>query len=77
MLVFLTMTLFLLVATGTAWMALHAGGWRTRAVRLFERSAPAAVRMRLRLPWPGGTWSAGSARRCRPRPTPFRCSSAA
>jgi tight adherence protein C len=37
------MTLFLLVATGTSWIALHTGGWRTRAVRLFERSAPAAV----------------------------------
>ncbi len=53
MLELLTVTLFLLVAAGTAWAGLHGGGWRARGVHLFEH-APA--RAAVELPSPVLIW---------------------
>ena len=53
MLELLTAALFLLVAAGTAWAWLRAGGWRAQGVHRLEREpAPAGVR----LPSPALVW---------------------
>ncbi len=53
MLGLLSVALFLLVAAGTTWAGLRAGGWRERGVyRLAQAPAPAAVR----LPSPAMIW---------------------
>ena len=48
-----TALLFLVVASGTTWLGLRGGGWRTRGVR---RLAPFTARPRRRMPSPPVLW---------------------
>ena len=52
MLLLWTGVLFVVVAAGTAWAGLRAGGWQARGLRRLERPRPAA----LRLPSPAAVW---------------------